>query len=111
MRIESFRESALIKLIVEQKTNPTAFIAERAWTDLKILNDMGPRVSGSYNNEVLAVNFLKREIVFIQQTAHKNQKVYADVQIVSGGYWLGFKPQGKSTLKIKCKSNLTLEIV
>lgn len=56
---------------------------------------MGPRVSGSYNNEVLAANFLKREINFIQQLAHQNQRIYADVQIVSGAYWLGFKPQGK----------------
>lgn len=77
-----------------QKDNPNAFIAERAWADLKTLNDMGPRVSGSYTNEVLAVNFLKREINSIQQAAHKNQKIHADVQIVSGSYWLGFKPQG-----------------
>lgn len=55
---------------------------------------MGPRVSGSYNNEVLAVNFLKREIDSIQRSAHRNQKIYADVQIVSGAYFLGFKPQG-----------------
>lgn len=55
---------------------------------------MGPRVSGSYTNEVLAVNFLKREIDIIQQGAHQSQKIYADVQTVSGGYWLGFKPQG-----------------
>lgn len=62
---------------------------------------MGPRVSGSYANEVLACNFLKREINSIQQTAHKNQKIHADVQVVSGAYWLGFKPQG-AIFAIQC---------
>lgn len=59
---------------------------------------MGPRVSGSYPNEVLAVNFLKREIDLIQQTAHRNQKIHADVQVVSGAYYLGFKPQGMTSV-------------
>lgn len=59
---------------------------------------MGPRVSGGYNNEVLAVNFLKQEINIIQQTAHQNQKIHNDVQVVSGGYWLGFKPEGITKL-------------
>ncbi|KAG4068422.1 hypothetical protein HA402_007942 [Bradysia odoriphaga] len=84
--------------IDDAKDNPNAFIAERAWADLKALNDMGPRVSGSYTNEVLAVNFLKREINSIQQGAHQNQKIHADVQVVSGAYWLGFKPQGMTSV-------------
>lgn len=61
---------------------------------------MGPRVSGSYANEVLAVNFLKREINAIQQAAHRKQKIHADVQVVSGAFWLDFKPQGMRFLTV-----------
>lgn len=74
---------------------------------MKSLNDLGPRVSGSYNNEVLAVDFLKREISFIQQLAHEKQRIYADVQVVSGGFWLGFKPQGMMKMK---RSRIWMEI-
>lgn len=65
---------------------PNAFIAERAYKDLKILNDFGPKPTGSYANEVLAVDFLLREISYIDQLKNKNQKIAVDKQIVSGGY-------------------------
>ncbi|XP_046804765.1 endoplasmic reticulum metallopeptidase 1-like [Lucilia cuprina] len=78
--------------------NPHSFIAERAWKDLKILTNFGPRVVGSYSNEVLAVDFLKREISYIKQLAHKNQRIELDVQVVSGTYWTGFKPYGMTTM-------------
>lgn len=65
---------------------PNAFIAERAYKDLKILNDFGPKPTGSYANEVLAVDFLLREISYIDQLKNKNQEIIIDKQIVSGGY-------------------------
>ncbi|KAL1396983.1 hypothetical protein pipiens_010106 [Culex pipiens pipiens] len=65
---------------------PNAFIAERAYKDLKILNDFGPKPTGSYANEVLAVDFLLREISYIEQLRNKNQNLQVDKQIVSGGY-------------------------
>ncbi|XP_053687100.1 endoplasmic reticulum metallopeptidase 1-like [Sabethes cyaneus] len=65
---------------------PDAFIAERAYKDLKILNDFGPKPTGSYTNEVLAVDFLVREISYIDQLKNKNQKLIVDKQIASGGY-------------------------
>lgn len=51
-------------------------------------------MTGSYENEVLAVDFLKREINFIIQQAHKKQKIDVDHQIVSGSYYLDLKPYG-----------------
>lgn len=72
--------------------NNESFIAERAWHDLNILTNFGPRPTGSHANEVNAIDFLKREFSFIQRDAHPNQKVYSDIQIVSGGYFVGFKP-------------------
>lgn len=77
---------------------PESFIAERAWTDLRILNDFGPRPTGNYANEVLAVDFLKREISYIQQMANPKQKIYADVQQVTGAYWANFKPHGMTNV-------------
>lgn len=74
------------------------FIGERARADLQILNDFGPRPTGSYANEVLAVDFLKREISFIQQAANPAQRIYADVQKVSGAYWGAFKPHGMTNV-------------
>lgn len=61
--------------------NPHSFIAERAWKDLKILTNFGPRSLGTYSNEVLAVDFLKREISYIKQLAHKNQRIELDIQV------------------------------
>lgn len=78
--------------------NPHSFIAERAWKDLKILTNFGARVVGTYSNEVLAVDFLKREISYIKQLAHRNQRIELDVQVVSGSYWTGFKPYGMTTM-------------
>ncbi|XP_055618078.1 endoplasmic reticulum metallopeptidase 1-like [Toxorhynchites rutilus septentrionalis] len=65
---------------------PNAFIAERAYKDLKILNDFGPKPTGSYANEILAVDFLLREISYIDQLRNKNQHIAVDKQVVSGGY-------------------------
>lgn len=55
---------------------------------------MGPRVLGSYENEVLSVDILTREIGFIQQQANRNLTIDLDVQVVTGAYFLGYKPNG-----------------
>lgn len=80
------------------ETHPDSFIAERAWHDLNILNNFGPRPTGNYANEILAVDFLKREISYIQEAAHKNQRIYIDVQKTSGAYWAAFKPHGMTNV-------------
>lgn len=47
---------------------------------MKVLTDIGARVVGSYENEVLAVDFLKQEIEEIQKNAHECQEIQLDVQ-------------------------------
>lgn len=64
------------------------FIGERCWHDLKILTSFGPKVTGTYSNEQLAIDFLKREVEYIKQLAHNNQEIELDHQIVSGDYYL-----------------------
>jgi Peptidase family M28 len=78
--------------------HPTEFIAERAWRDLKILNDFGPKPVGTYANEVLAIDFLKREISYIKQLANKKQKITDDHQVVSGAYLAGFRPHAMTNV-------------
>lgn len=73
-------------------THSQSFIAERAWHDLNILTSFGPRPTGVHANEVLAIDFFKRELSYIQKNAHPNQKIYGDIQIVSGSYFIQFKP-------------------
>lgn len=47
---------------------------------------MGPRVTGSYENDVLAVDFLLRQLDMILHQKHQNQLLEIDVQVVSGSY-------------------------
>lgn len=69
-----------------------SFIAERSFYDLNILTSFGTRPVGSEANEKLAVDFFTRELNYIQAGAHANQRIEADVQVVSGAYFIEFKP-------------------
>jgi hypothetical protein len=73
---------------------PDQFIAERALNHLRHLTNIGSKPVGSYENEVLAVEFLTREISFIMQRANPAQKVSFDIQKCTGSYFLDFKPYG-----------------
>lgn len=68
------------------------FVGIEAWKDLKVLNDMGPKVTGSKENEVTATNYIKKRIETIISKAHTSQTVLFDHQIVSGSYFLDFNP-------------------
>ncbi|EAT48189.1 AAEL000778-PA [Aedes aegypti] len=72
------------------ENNPGAFIAERAWENLKVLNDIGPKPTGSEANEKLTANYIKREIELIQASKHANQQLLQEHQVVSGGYSVAF---------------------
>ncbi|XP_062551183.1 endoplasmic reticulum metallopeptidase 1-like [Armigeres subalbatus] len=72
------------------ENNPGAFIAERAWENLKVLNDFGPKPTGSEANEKLTANYIKREIELIQASKHANQQLLVEHQVVSGGYSVAF---------------------
>ncbi|CAG9830170.1 unnamed protein product [Diabrotica balteata] len=74
--------------VKDENTYPDSFIAERAINDLEVLTNIGPRVVGSYENEILAVDFLKREIDQIKLNANPNQKLELDIQLASGSYYV-----------------------
>ncbi|XP_012263393.2 endoplasmic reticulum metallopeptidase 1-like [Athalia rosae] len=69
---------------------PEKFVAERAKNNLVKLTKMGPRVAGSYENEVAAVNFLKTEIQNIMRDAHNNHEIQLDITRHSGAFTLTF---------------------
>ena len=64
-------------------THPETFIEERARRSLRALTSIGARPTGSYENEVLAVELLRRELHSIQQRAHPSHKLSIDIQVTS----------------------------
>lgn len=74
----------------DESDNPDRFIGERAYNILKNLTLIGPRIAGSYENEVLAVNILKTEIESIIREANPHHKIELDIQKASGAFNLDF---------------------
>ena len=62
-------------------THPDRFIEERARRSLRALTSVGARPAGSYENEVLAVDLIVRELNSIKQRAHGVHKLTVDVQV------------------------------
>ncbi|XP_046493405.1 endoplasmic reticulum metallopeptidase 1 isoform X2 [Neodiprion pinetum] len=69
---------------------PEKFVAERARNNLVKLTKIGPRITGSYENEVMAVNFLKTEIQNIVKDAHNSHEIQIDITKHSGAFPLTF---------------------
>lgn len=76
--------------ISDEKSNPNRFIAERAYRHLKNLTRIGTRIVGSEENEVFAVDLLRREIREIMKNAKEHNIIEFDVQKVSGSFALTF---------------------
>ncbi|KAL1449234.1 hypothetical protein WDU94_000450, partial [Cyamophila willieti] len=78
-------------MIQDEGNHPGRFIAERVYNHLVNLTSLGPRPVGSFENEVLAVNFLRKEINnVIQQSDPKVHQIRLDTQTVSGAFPLTF---------------------
>lgn len=78
-------------LMTEDEPNhPGRFIAQRAKGHVYNLTSLGPRPTGSFENEVLAVNFLNKEINSVINKANKIHRITSDVQKVSGSFPLEF---------------------
>ena len=61
--------------------NPDSFIEERSRRTLKALTSIGARPAGSYENEVLAVDLIKRELNSIKERIHPSHKLSIDIQV------------------------------
>lgn len=70
--------------------NPGAFIAENAQEFLQNLTNIGPRIVGSYENEVLAPALIKNQIDIIKRDANASQNIEMDVQLASGSFEMNY---------------------
>jgi len=70
--------------------HPGRFVAERARNHIVNLTSIGSRISGSYENEVLAVKFLTTIINNVIRTAHENHKIILNITKHSGAFPLKF---------------------
>ena len=73
-----------------EKIYPGSFIAERARDHLLNLTSIGPRITGSYENEVLAVNFLVNAVNKIVKELNEIHKIDVNVTKHSGAFPLTF---------------------
>lgn len=77
-------------MIDNEWQNPGKFVAERAREHVAKLTSLGPRVAGSHENEVLAVDYLTSAIDQIINGAQKSHKIEVDVVRHSGSFSLTF---------------------
>ncbi|XP_017763460.1 PREDICTED: endoplasmic reticulum metallopeptidase 1-like [Eufriesea mexicana] len=69
---------------------PGKFIAERAHNHLLNITSIGPRIVGSYENEVLAIKYLTNIINNVVKGANENHKILINVTKHSGAFPLKF---------------------
>jgi len=72
--------------MADKATHQDSFIEERARLTLKALTSIGPRPAGSYENEVLAVAFIKKELSSIKERANPVHKLSIDIQKPRGSF-------------------------
>nr|XP_012141016.1 PREDICTED: endoplasmic reticulum metallopeptidase 1-like [Megachile rotundata]XP_012141017.1 PREDICTED: endoplasmic reticulum metallopeptidase 1-like [Megachile rotundata]XP_012141018.1 PREDICTED: endoplasmic reticulum metallopeptidase 1-like [Megachile rotundata]XP_012141019.1 PREDICTED: endoplasmic reticulum metallopeptidase 1-like [Megachile rotundata] len=77
-------------MISKKGLYPERFIAERAHNHLLNLTSIGPRIVGSYENEVLAIKYLTNSINNIIKDANENHKILVNVTKHSGAFPLKF---------------------
>ena len=77
-------------LLTESPQNAGQFITGRAKQHLSGLTSMGPRPAGSYENEVLAVDFIRRAIEKIRNGADPVHQFTVDLQTPRGAFNLPF---------------------
>ena len=70
--------------------HPDSFIEERARHQLRSLTSIGARPTGSYENEVLAVQLLQRELAGIAERAQPIHKLTVELQKPRGSFNLQF---------------------
>ncbi|CAD1468779.1 unnamed protein product, partial [Heterotrigona itama] len=77
-------------MVNKESLHPGKFIAERAHNHLLNITSIGPRIVGSYENEVLAIKYLRNIINNIVKDANENHKIMVNVTKHSGAFPLKF---------------------
>ncbi len=76
--------------VADSEKHPDRFIEERARDLLRQLTSVGPRPAGSYENEVLAVDFIRRRLETLQKNAKDVHSLSIDLQKPRGSFNLKF---------------------
>ncbi|XP_017781719.1 PREDICTED: endoplasmic reticulum metallopeptidase 1-like [Nicrophorus vespilloides] len=82
------------QVLPKADTDEYVFKSFNAGVHLKHLVDLGPRVVGSDANEIKAVKYLNDQIEKIVNGKNPLQKIEHKVEVVSGSYFLDYKPYG-----------------
>ncbi|KAM3959411.1 LOW QUALITY PROTEIN: uncharacterized protein ACR2FA_006478 [Aphomia sociella] len=88
--VVSIIDLTLPEPLMRDTASPQRFIAEIAHEHLVNLTSMGPRVAGSYENEVAAVRVLVQAVQHIARAASPHNRVDLDLQTASGAFSLSF---------------------
>uniref|UniRef100_A0A182NKW4 FXNA-like protease n=1 Tax=Anopheles dirus TaxID=7168 RepID=A0A182NKW4_9DIPT len=96
--------------VADLERTPNAFIAERAWAGLKALNDIGPKPAGSQANEVMAYEFLVKEVQRIEAAKHAAQALELDKQVVTGAFSIALLNQSMTSM-YRNVQNLVVRLV
>lgn len=81
-------------MIADEPNAPDSFIAERAMEMLREFNEIGQKVVGSLENEVLAIQFLERKYEEIVKHMNPVHKLEFSVTSHDGSFHLDYKPHG-----------------
>ena len=82
--LKTFLLIVVIFLLIYVKAHGTRFIGNRAYENLKEINDFGPKFAASFASEVLTVNYLLAKLNAIKSEANASQQVMISHQIVDG---------------------------
>ncbi|XP_050091027.1 endoplasmic reticulum metallopeptidase 1-like [Anopheles aquasalis] len=77
--------------LADEPTHPERFIAELAKLHLIEMSSVGPRVAGSYANEILTVGFLRRVVQGIVDNANPVHRVELEIQQAYGNMFLDYE--------------------
>lgn len=76
--------------LADLSQNPHSFIEERARQTLRALTSIGARPTGSYENEVLAVQLIQKKLADLQERSLPIHKLTVDLQKPRGSFNLQF---------------------
>lgn len=83
-------QESLPEMVSVASDDGRTFVGARARNRLRDLVSLGPRVVGSYENEVSAVDYILRQLEYIKGRSRPAHDIELTVQRPNGSFFLGF---------------------
>ncbi|XP_038625855.1 endoplasmic reticulum metallopeptidase 1 [Tachyglossus aculeatus] len=90
LALRALVQLSLQQLLLLRGSGPREFSALRAREYLEHITSIGPRTTGSPENEILTVNYLLEQIKLIEIESSRNHKISVDVQHPTGSFSIDF---------------------